>query len=81
VRNEKEWSGGHIEGSVNIPLVHLVERIDEIPKDKKLAVVCMSGYRSSIAASLLQQNGITNFRDLVGGMEAWSASDLDTVVL
>lgn len=81
VRNEKEWSGGHIEGSVNIPLVHLVERIDEIPKDKKLAVVCMSGYRSSIAASLLQQNGITNFRDLVGGMEAWSASALDTVVL
>ncbi len=81
VRTEKEWEGGHIEGSVNIPLPHLAERLDELPRDKELYVVCRSGYRSSIASSQLLAAGLTNFRDVVGGMEAWAASSLPTTVL
>lgn len=78
VRTEKEWEAGHIEGSRCIPLAHLAERLDELPQDDEFALVCRTGYRSSTAASILFAAGITNFRDVVGGMEAWNASDLPT---
>ncbi len=78
VRASKEWESGHIEGSVNIPLPHLLERLDEVPDEGEVALVCRSGYRSSIAASQLLARGIRNFMDVVGGMEAWSASALPT---
>ncbi|MCB9874716.1 MAG: MBL fold metallo-hydrolase [Planctomycetaceae bacterium] len=76
VRAEKEWQAGHIAGSVNIPLSHLQERTDELPKNKSLVVHCKGGYRSSIAASILQQQGFVNVLDLVGGFDAWTASKL-----
>ncbi|MCA9124606.1 MAG: MBL fold metallo-hydrolase [Planctomycetaceae bacterium] len=76
VRAEKEWNDGHIEGSVNIPLSHLSERAAELPSEKTLVVHCKSGYRSSIAASILQQQGFEHVLDLVGGFDAWSASKL-----
>ena len=76
VRSEKEWSAGHIDGSRNVPLHHLRERLAEIPSDKQLVVHCEGGYRSAIAASLLAQAGRTNVFDLVGGFKAWTASKL-----
>ncbi|MFT7480947.1 MAG: hydroxyacylglutathione hydrolase [Gammaproteobacteria bacterium] len=78
VRTENEWEDGHIEGSLNLPLPHLVERISELPGNAGFALVCRSGYRSSIAASLLRENGLEEFRDTVGGMDAWTASSLPT---
>ena len=57
VRTPKEWRQGRIEGSVNIPLNHLVERIAEVPRDRPVLVYCAGGYRSSIAAGLLQRHG------------------------
>lgn len=57
VRQTKEWSEGHIDGVINIPLHELLERIDEVPDDTKIWVHCASGYRSSIAASLLDKFG------------------------
>ncbi|MEX0725179.1 MAG: rhodanese-like domain-containing protein [Planctomycetaceae bacterium] len=78
VRNEKEWNAGHIEGSVNIPLTHLRERLDELPADQTVVVHCEGGYRSAIAGSLLSQAGRTNVLDLVGGFKAWQASKLPT---
>ena len=81
VRAKKEWEGGHVEGSMNIPLPHLAGRIDEVPRDRTVALVCRSGYRSSIASSLLLQNGLSNSYDLVGGMDAWAASALPTTIL
>jgi hydroxyacylglutathione hydrolase len=80
VRTEEEWQSGRIEGSQNIPLNHLLERLDEVPSDRPLVVHCATGYRSSIAASLLTRKGITDAADLVGGMDAWQASKLDTAI-
>ena len=76
VRTEKEWQAGHIEGSLNIPLSHLRQRVDEIPADKPLAVHCQSGYRSSIACSLLEQAGREDLSDVVGGIQAWIRASL-----
>ena len=78
VRTEREWQDQHIEGSLNIPLPHLRERLAEVPSNRCLVVHCASGYRSSIAASMLQQHGHTRIADLVGGMSAWEASQLKT---
>lgn len=71
VRDEDEWNEDRIAGSVNIPVGHLRERIAELPKDRRIAVHCATGYRSSMAASLLEQEGLTGVMDLVGGIEAW----------
>ena len=79
VRNPREWAGKHIEGSLNLPLNHLQERIDEIPRDRRIAIHCAGGYRSSIAASILQQYGITNQVEIAGGLAAWEAAELPVV--
>jgi len=79
IRNPREWAAKHIGGSVNIPLNHLQERIDEIPRDRRIAVHCAGGYRSSIAASILHQYGITHLIEMAGGLAAWEAAQLPTV--
>jgi rhodanese-related sulfurtransferase len=76
VRSEAERAGGHIAGSLNIPLPHLEERSGEIPAGKPIAVHCEGGYRSAIAASLLQKLGRGGVLDLVGGYKAWAAAKL-----
>jgi hydroxyacylglutathione hydrolase len=76
IRNENEWRGGHIDGSVNIPLNRLRQRLNELPHDEPFAVHCQGGYRSAIAVSLLEQAGFDNAMDLVGGFKAWDASRL-----
>ena len=76
VRLAKEWDEAHIANSLNIPLNHLVERIGELPKDRALVVHCKSGYRSSLAASMLQREGFADVLDLVGGFDAWQATQL-----
>jgi rhodanese-related sulfurtransferase len=79
VRNPKEWGENRIEGSINVPLNHLAERIGELPRGRMLVVHCRTGYRSSLAASLLAREGVANVLDLVGGIEAWQATKLPTV--
>lgn len=74
VRSEKEWEEQHIEGSVNVPLNHLRERTDNLPRDRKLVIHCQGGYRSAIGASLLAQQGFDRLLDLVGGFKAWEVS-------
>ena len=76
VRTEKETHEKQIEGSVNFPLNHLLEHLDQLPNDRTIVVHCRSGYRSAVAASLLQRAGLTNVYDLVGGIDAWEASRL-----
>jgi len=79
VRSPREWAAKHIEGSVNLPLNHLQERIAEIPCDRRIAVHCAGGYRSAIAASILHQYGITNVIEMAGGLAAWDAAKLPVV--
>jgi rhodanese-related sulfurtransferase len=79
IRNPREWMTKHIDGSVNVPLNHLQERIAEIPRDRRIAVHCAGGYRSSIAASILHQYGITHLIEMAGGIAAWEAAQLPVV--
>jgi len=71
VRSDKEWEGGRIAGAEHIMLGHLTRRCDALPTDRPLITVCGSGYRSSIAASLLAQNGFPDVSSMDGGMAAW----------
>jgi hydroxyacylglutathione hydrolase len=79
VRNPNEWKKEHILGSMNIPLNHLQERLAEIPGDRRIAVHCAGGYRSSIALSILHKEGITNTIELAGGLAAWDAANLPVI--
>jgi rhodanese-related sulfurtransferase len=79
VRKPAEYQTNHIEGSVNIPLSHLRERLDEIPRDRKLVVHCAGGYRSAIAAGILQQEGFTRIEELIGGIGSWEAAKFPVV--
>jgi rhodanese-related sulfurtransferase/glyoxylase-like metal-dependent hydrolase (beta-lactamase superfamily II) len=79
IRNPREWATKHIPGSLNIPLNHLQERIAEVPRDRRVAVHCVSGYRSSIAASILLHYGIPNLIEIAGGLAAWDAAELPVV--
>jgi rhodanese-related sulfurtransferase len=76
VRTPKEFQEARIEGSVNIPLNHLLGRLDEIPANRPVLVNCAGGYRSSLAAGLLQRQGRTNLTELAGGIMAWEAAGL-----
>ena len=79
IRAPGEWSAGHVDGSVNVPLSQLQERIGEVPRDRRIAVHCAGGYRSSIAASLLRREGFTDLMELAGGITAWEAANLGVV--
>ncbi len=79
IRAPKEWQHAHIDGSVNIPLNHLLERIGEVPADRPLLVHCAGGYRSSIAAGVLQRKGRVNLTELTGGITAWEAAGLPVI--
>ena len=72
VRTEREYGEQHIPGSRNLPLARLVPRIDEVPRGRRLVVLCLSGYRSSIASSVLRARGYPDTLDLVGGIGAWA---------
>jgi rhodanese-related sulfurtransferase len=79
IRNPPEWAAEHIAGSVNIPLNRLQERIAEVPGNRRIAVHCASGYRSSIAASILHHYGFINLIEMAGGLAAWDAARLPVV--
>lgn len=71
VRSPQEWQAGHIHESRNIPLPHLTSRLSEVPCHHPIVVYCSSGYRSSLAASLLEHRHYSNIIELTGGYEAW----------
>jgi hydroxyacylglutathione hydrolase len=79
VRQPKEWHAGHIRDAVHITGAEFPKRIGEIPKDRPVALVCGSGYRSSVAASLLQAVGHTEVFNILGGMTAWKKAGFPTV--
>lgn len=74
VRAPNEWGAKRIAASVNVPLNHLEERMAELPRRKKIVVHCAGGYRSSIAASLLEKHGFVELQELAGGLAAWEAA-------
>jgi hydroxyacylglutathione hydrolase len=76
VRAPGERAQKYVEGSFPIPLNQLLARIDEIPRDRPLLVYCAAGYRSSIAASLLQKHGFRDVGEIAGGISAWETAQL-----
>lgn len=76
VRTPREREQKSIAGSVSIPLNHLSEHAHELPKDRPLLVYCAGGYRSSIAASILQRAGFSNVNEIAGGITAWESAKL-----
>jgi len=75
VRTPQELVGqhGHIEGVINIPIQALYKRVSEMEehKDKNIAVICLSGYRSVIATKIMINNGF-KAKNVVGGMKAYN---------
>lgn len=80
VRGRAEWEAGHLPGVPNIPVGHLTQRLEEVPRDKPLVVHCQGGARSAIAASVLRARGIQGVINLAGGYADWSAGGNPTEV-
>ncbi len=71
VRGDQERLEGSVPGSKHVMLGDLPQAMHELPKDRPIVTVCGSGYRSSIAASLLAREGFRNVSSMDGGMGAW----------
>jgi rhodanese-related sulfurtransferase len=79
VREPQEWEAGHIDGATLIPLGQIPDRLDEIPQDQPVVVVCRSGNRSGQATQFLRQNGFGLTTSMSGGMNQWAAANLEIV--
>jgi len=76
VRTPRERAEKSISGTTHRPLNTFISGFTDIARDRPLIVFCAGGYRSSIAASLLQREGFTNVSELAGGIAAWEAAGL-----
>jgi rhodanese-related sulfurtransferase/rubrerythrin len=71
VRQDWEYEEFHIPGARLIPLADLLDRLEDIPRDKPVLVYCLSGGRSGAAATLLSGQGYEDVTSMVGGVMAW----------
>ncbi|ANE55572.1 MULTISPECIES: rhodanese-like domain-containing protein [Methylomonas] len=72
VREPHEFAYAKIAGSVLIPLQQIPQRLDEIPSDRDIVVICHHGMRSQQACNYLQHAGFQRLINLRGGIDAWS---------
>ena len=79
VRQPEEWNEVHIPGATLIPLGELASRVDELPQDQEVVVVCRSGNRSQQGRDILIQAGFEQVTSMSGGVNQWSAAGLETV--
>ncbi|WP_373229865.1 rhodanese-like domain-containing protein [Cohnella sp.] len=71
VREDEEVAQGMIPGAIHLPLGQVPQRLDEIPREEEVIIICRSGYRSDQACQYLASLGYTGTTNLVGGMLAW----------
>ena len=71
VRRPDEWDMYHVANTVQIPLDQLSNRLNELPKDQPIMIICHSGNRSGQAQAILAQAGF-NATSVAGGMIAWN---------
>lgn len=76
VREPQEWTQFHIPGSTLIPLGELSNRLNEIPDDKDIVVVCRSGNRSAQGRDILLNAGFTSVTSMAKGVTQWQAQGL-----
>mgnify|MGYP001068837008 CR=1 FL=1 len=79
VRTVEEWNQGHVDGAVLIPLDQLGARVNEVPKDQDVLIICRSGNRSGQARDLLRGQGFDRTTSISGGINAWIAKGLPVV--
>jgi hydroxyacylglutathione hydrolase len=78
VRRAGEYESGHVPGSLNVAHTRLLDRLDEVPKDKPILVHCQGGMRSAYAVALLDKHGY-NATNLAGGFGAWAKAGGEVV--
>lgn len=79
VRTPAEYAQGHVPGATLLPLQDLSTRLNEVPKDRKVYVICRSGSRSAQASQILTDGGHRNVYNVDGGMLAWEAAGFPTL--
>jgi rhodanese-related sulfurtransferase len=79
VREPAEWASFHLAGATLIPLGSLSSRLNEVPRDKPVVVVCRTGHRSLQGRDILLQAGFTQVTTMTGGLTAWQDQGLPTV--
>jgi hydroxyacylglutathione hydrolase len=79
VRTPHEWDEGHLPGARYLFLGELSEKLKKLNPNRPVVVFCASGYRSSLAASLLQASGFRSVRNIPGGFTAWTAAEFPIV--
>ncbi len=79
VRQPAEWNDVHIAGATLIPLDQLPNRLNELPRDKVIVVVCHSGNRSAQGRDILLKAGFTQVTSMAGGMTQWQTQGYPTV--
>jgi rhodanese-related sulfurtransferase len=80
VRELSEWEDGHIPDATLIPLGELESRMDEIPTEREVLIVCRSGNRSAQARDILKDAGFTNVTSMAGGMNQWISKSYDVEI-
>ncbi len=75
VREPSEFEEGHIPLATLIPLGELADRLNELPKDRDIVVVCRSGNRSDKGRDILIEAGFPSVANMSGGMNAWKAAN------
>ncbi len=73
VRQPSEFEAGHVPGALPIGAGDLPDRLDQLPRDRPIATICTSGYRSSVGASLLRAAGFERVAWVPGGVATWQA--------
>jgi hydroxyacylglutathione hydrolase len=76
VRNDDEWATGHVCGAEHVMAGDLPPRAAELAPRGRFAVMCAGGYRSTVAASVLERAGATGIVNTDGGLQAWQAEGL-----
>ena len=79
VRTQEEWDDYHIPNTTLIPLDELPDRLDEVPTDQEIVVVCRSGNRSQQGRDILEQAGYDQVTSMSGGLNAWQTKGYPVV--
>jgi rhodanese-related sulfurtransferase len=79
VRQPEEWNEFHVPDSTLIPLDQLAARMNELPKDQEIVIVCRSGNRSAQGRDVLLDAGFTRVTSMAGGLNQWKAAGYPTV--